>query len=253
MIPKSFRQNVNKEIRVISVKDENYPSKLIEKLGSQAPEELHIWGNLDLLTKSSVGFCGSRDVSDKGLSITADVAEQISDLGWVVVSGHARGVDAVAHKTALENNAGTIIVLPQGFDDFKLRSELRPYAKYDNLLVISEFPKDTTWAVGRAMQRNKTIIGLSDVMVLVESRTKGGTFSAGKTALKYKQPLFVVHFEDTSQSNAGNDYFLQHGALRLMKNRVTNRANISTLQERVTNRKIQLSTPEQLTMPLNTD
>lgn len=226
------------DVKILQKSDDDYPIKLINLLGENAPEKLYIWGNLDLLNKPAVGFCGSRNVSDKGLAVTKDVTEQISDLGWVTVSGHARGVDSTAHRVALENNAGTIIVLPQGLEGFKLRTELKKYAKRDNLLIISEFDLDAGWAVGRAMQRNRTIIGLSDAMVLVESREKGGTFSAGKTALKYNHPLFVVDFKEQEDSNAGNKFFIQKGAIRLSKSRITNRANINPLQETVANKSI---------------
>ncbi len=240
----------NSEPNIITLHkdDETYPQRLIKVLGDNAPENLYVWGNLDLLNKPAVGFCGSRNVTDKGLNITADVTKQIAALDWVAVSGHARGVDATAHRVALENNAGTIIVLPEGLDNFKLRPELKKIAKKENLLVISEFPLDAGWAVGRAMQRNRTIIGLSNAMVLVESRDKGGTFDAGKKALKYNHPLFVVDFQEMENSNAGNQYFIQRGAERLLKSRETGRANITFLQSKVEQHLIhaQLAAKKQL-------
>jgi DNA protecting protein DprA len=247
-----FQSNV----LIIKVGDEDYPTKLLAVLGKNAPEQLYVWGNLELFDKPSVGFCGSRNVTEKGLSVTADVAQQIAELGWVVVSGHARGVDTTAHQTALENNAATIIVLPQGMNDFKLRPEIKRHASRENLLVISEFPPDASWAVGRAMQRNHTIIGLSDAMVLVEARTEGGTFNAGKQALKYGHPLVVVSYEDTSHSNAGNDYFIQRGAARLMKSKTTGRANISMIRQQVEAKQSPLTDqrkPQQLSMLLESD
>lgn len=223
-----------KDILELHKTDQNYPVKLIALLGESAPDVLYVWGNLDLLHQPSVGFCGSRNVTDKGLDITADITKQISKMNWVTVSGHARGVDTKAHRTALENDGGTIIVLPQGLAGFKLRTELRQHIRRDNVLILSEFQVDAGWTVGRAMQRNSTIIGLSDAMVLVESRDKGGTFSAGKTALKYKHPLFVVDFKETANSNAGNKYFIQKGAIKIGKNPVTHQANIKPLQDKVT-------------------
>lgn len=130
------------DIFILKKTDEHYPKRLLNILGNDAPDELYIWGNLDLLNRPAVGFCGSRNVTDKGLAITADVTKQMAELGWVAVSGHARGVDATSHRVALENDAGTIIVLPQGFNDFKMRGELKRVAKKENLLIISEFPMD---------------------------------------------------------------------------------------------------------------
>ena len=235
--------------------DERYPAKLHRILGDKTPETLYVWGNLDLLDRPGVGFCGSRDVTEKGIGITRDITQQIAVHGWVAVSGHARGVDITAHRTALENGASTIIVLPQGLDGFKLRTELRKYARPDNLLIISEFAPNAGWHVGHAMQRNATIIGLSDAMVVIESRINGGTFNAGQTALKLRHPLFVVKFEDKTKSNAGNEYFLQRGAFEIKKSKATNRASIDSLVKKVQTRHEQNiveapDAPKQLTMPL---
>ncbi len=235
--------------------DAHYPKKLKTILRDKAPETLYVWGNLALFDQPSVGFCGSRDVSVKGLEVTQDVTQQIAALGWVAVSGHARGVDITAHRTALENNAGTIIVLAEGIDGFKVRAELRRHATPDKVLIISEFSPHASWNVGYAMQRNATIIGLSDAMVLVESRDEGGTFNAGKTALKLHHPLFVVKFQDTQKNNAGNDYFLNSGAHQLMKSKTSNRANITALVDKVNDRQlnrdaIETNIPLQMAMPI---
>lgn len=216
-------------VRKLTLTDADYPKRLLDVLGKKTPYTLYVWGNLELLNKNSVGFCGSRDVSEKGLSVTADAAKQIAEKGWVVVSGHARGVDATAHRVAMENNAGTIIVLPQGINGFKLRKELRAVAKKEKLLVVSEFEPDAKWAVGRAMQRNRTIIGLSDAMILIEARTEGGTFNAGKTAISLNQPLFVANYQESTETNAGNQYFIQRGASQLGKSPDTGRANLARL------------------------
>lgn len=218
------------DVVVLEYKTSKYPEKLKKVLGEKAPEKLYVWGNLKLLERPAVGFCGSRNVSQKGLDVTADTAQQLAELNWVVVSGHARGVDTIAHKTALENGAGTIVVLPQGIDGFKLRRELRPFADSGQLLIVSEFSPTAGWNVGYAMQRNATIIGLSDAMVLVESRLEGGTFNAGQTALKLNCPLFVASYQVAESNNEGNVHFIKHGAQQLFRNRETGRANISKLK-----------------------
>jgi predicted Rossmann fold nucleotide-binding protein DprA/Smf involved in DNA uptake len=164
------------------------------------------------------------------------VAAQAVAEGWVVVSGHAAGVDATAHRVALENGGSTIIVAPQGILDFKLRRELKQIAKPEQLLIISEFPPKARWNVGYAMQRNRTILALSNAMVLVEARTEGRTFEAGKQALQLKVPLFVIGFENPAQSASGNSYFLEQGAIPLLKNKHTGKANLDALKQEVQTR-----------------
>lgn len=237
--PSITRVKASTDIRdatVLTLEDEQYPQKLKKILGDKAPPQLFCWGNFDLLERPSIGFCGSRNVTDKGINVTNDISEQVAQLGWVTVSGHAKGVDIASHITALKNGTGTIIVLPEGINGFRLKTELRKLATRENILIISQFPPNATWNVGYAMQRNSTIIGLSDAMVLVESRDSGGTFNAGLTALRLKHPLFVVRFQDTSQSNAGNDYFLQRGAAQIMKSQTTNRAIIDPIVQQVRGR-----------------
>lgn len=226
----SEKPGEGKDIRLLLAKDQSYPQHLADVLGKKAPSELHVWGNLELLNRPAVGFCGSRNVSETGLKVTADTVQQLVEAGCVIVSGHARGVDITAHRTALECGGATIIVLAEGIKDFKLRQEIRKFATRDNVLVISEFKPDAVWTVGRAMTRNNTIIGLSNAMVLIESRLEGGTFNAGKTALKLKVPIFVTEYENTTPGNEGNRYFLQHGAIALRKSGETGRANIIPLK-----------------------
>ena len=226
-----------KGVKVLKRGTENYPKRLEALLGDKAPPILYVWGNLELLEKPAVGFCGSRNVTEKGLEVAAETAQQITELGWVIVSGHARGVDAKAHKTALEYGGGTIIVAPQGIVDFKLRRELKEIAKPEQILIISEFPPKARWNVGYAMARNKTIIGLADALILVEARSKGGTFEAGQTALRLKAPLFVAHYETSTESSAGNEYFLRRGAVRLGRSSQTGKANIENLRQAVNSKR----------------
>jgi DNA processing protein len=229
--------SIDKNIRILNLEDDEYPERLKQILGKKAAPKLHVWGNLELLTKPAVGFCGSRNVSQKGIDVTADIAEQVIEWGGVVISGHARGVDATAHRVALENGGGTIIVVPQGINTFKLRRELKNTAKPEQILIISEFSPDAGWHVGHAMKRNKTIIGLSDAMVLIEARSKGGTFEAGKQALALKVPLYVARYKVHSKDNDGNTYFLNRHATEILRNPETNRARLDALQMNIEHRR----------------
>lgn len=224
---------VTRDVQILTLDEPAYPAKLKAVLGDKAPPALYVWGNIALFNRPGIGFCGSRNVTPKGLAVTADASEQIAARAWVVVSGHARGVDSTAHRVALENNAGTIVVAPQGLDTFKLRQELKRVAKPENILIVSEFDPTAGWTVGRAMQRNRTILGLSDAMILIESRLEGGTFNAGKEALRLGRPLYVANFSETHEANAGNQYFIDRGATKLSKKVNTQRANLTPMFERV--------------------
>jgi DNA protecting protein DprA len=243
------RSQLTNAVICVTNQENNYPAKLANTLNTKAPTFLYMWGNLSLLDNKAVGFCGSRNVSQKGLEVTADTVQQIVQLGWVVVSGHAKGVDTTAHRVALENGGNTIIVAAEGLEVFKLRHELKSIAKPEQLLIISQFEPKVSWTAGRAMQRNSTIIGLSDAMVLIESRLEGGTYEAGKTSLRLKMPLFVAQYEMAAENNAGNQYFIERGAVPFGKSKVTGRANIAMLEEVVQQQRQKEPATSELMLP----
>jgi DNA protecting protein DprA len=237
-----------KGILTIHKHDVAYPKDLKRVLGEKAPAVIYAWGNLKLLNKRAVGFCGSRNATEKGIQVARDAAEQVADFKWVVVSGHARGVDTATHKAALENKAGTIIVAAEGLLNFKLRSELKQIAEPDTVLILSEFAPKAQWSVANAMTRNRTILALSDAMILVEARTEGGTFEAGKAALKLKIPLFVADYSEPGESAAGNEYFIKQGAVALRKSEETGKASLKHLREQVKHPHKPIATESQLTL-----
>lgn len=215
---------------LLTLASPEYPVQLQQRLGDQAPPLLYTWGNLDLLEERAVGFCGARDASAKGITVAEDCATQIARWGWVVVSGGARGVDTATHRAALAVGGTTMIVLPEGILRYRLHLELKPLVSQERVLLISEFPPYMIWSVANAMQRNRTICGLSEALVVIESSASGGTFEAGKLALRLKMPLFVAEYAEPAVSAAGNAYFLAHGARSLRRSAETGQANLEPLR-----------------------
>jgi DNA processing protein len=218
-----------KGFRVLGYLDKHYPERLKKVLANQAPPVLYTWGNLKLLTRPSVGFCGSRDTSEKGVAVAKDTTKQIAKRNWSVISGNARGIDYTAHTTALKTNGYTIIVLPEGFLNFHLRDELKELVNEKNTLIISEFQPNAAWSVANAMTRNRTIFGLSDALIVIQAGTTGGTFEAGKFALHVKVPLFVADYADPNLNGPGNPYFIQKGAKAIQKDTRTGLAALDDL------------------------
>lgn len=228
---------------VLGYLSDAYPERLRNVLAKQAPPILYVWGNTDLLARPSVGFCGSRDTSLKGVWVAEDTARQIAEKGWSVVSGHARGIDYTAHTTALKEGGSTIIVLPEGLLNFRLRDELRELVTEENTLVISEFQPNAAWSVANAMTRNRTICGLSDALVVIQAGVKGGTFEAGKFALQVGVPLFVADYLEPDLDGPGNPYFIDRGAKAVRKDPATGSALLSRLAEEVERHHGRLDSP----------
>lgn len=218
------------DVRFYTVLDQNYPVSLKSLLKLNTPPVLSMVGNINLLSNRTVGFSGSRKVSEKGIAVTRDCVEQISQKANVsIVSGYAQGVDKEAHYTALKSGGSTIIVLPNGLSSFYVREGLKEVWDWNRVLVISEYlPKDK-WSVSRAMNRNNTIIGLSDAMVVVEAGLTGGSLDAGLRTLEDRKRLFVPIYSDYPESARGNSLLLERGAVGISRSRQSNRANVMAL------------------------
>lgn len=201
----------SENIKMITLLDSDYPKHLKKSLPNDCPPILFAKGNLSLLNKASVGFCGSRKASNKGLSIAADCARQLAEKDIVVVSGYASGADLAAHGSALRNSGSTVFVLAEGILRSTIKNEIKNLIDFDNHIFISQFSPTVTWNAGNAMKRNSVIIGLSQAMILVESGKTGGTFAAGEEALNTGCPLFVIDFAKPEVSAEANPYFIQAG------------------------------------------
>jgi len=234
---KTFDPKLHDQINQLKEQNAHFVSKLNDKyprilsltLRNSSPPVLSCMGNLRLLEMPSAGFCGSRKASQEGLHVARDCVEQLVSEEVAIVSGYAGGVDQQVHLTALESGGFTIIVLPEGILNFKIRRILRDSWDWNRVLVISEFLPDDIWLSSRAMQRNKTIVGLSSVMVLIEAWKNGGSVDAGKSTLKLKRRLYVPCYENMLESAAGNKKLIELGATPLLKDKKTGRANINHL------------------------
>lgn len=220
----------SRDVLFNTVLDKSYPVTLKSLLKLNTPPVLSMVGNIDLLRNKKVGFSGSRKVSEKGKAVTRDCVEQLSVKKDVsIVSGYAQGVDKEAHYSALKVGGSTIIVLPNGISSFYVRQELKDVWDWNRVLVISEFLPQDKWSISRAMNRNGTIIGLSDTMVVVEAGVTGGSLDAGFRALADGKPLFVPEYYDYPESALGNMILLERGAKSIKRSKQSNRANVIAL------------------------
>lgn len=186
-----FQKARDAGVSFVNIFDKEYPIQLKDSLKNNCPLILSYLGNIELLKSTKVGFCGSRKASEKGLNVATDITQQVTEKQITVVSGYASGIDQQTHYWALKNGGNTIVVLPEGIKEFKIKNFVREVWNWEHVLVISEFGLNAIWSVHRAMQRNATIIGLSDIMILIEAREKGGSIDAGNKALQMNKILFA--------------------------------------------------------------
>jgi DNA processing protein len=169
------------------------------------------------LQKTGIGFGGARNVSREGLHATVQLARSVvEDRDCTVIGGHAKGVDMMAHQSALAVNGETILVLPEGALTFRLNDALRSYwaeAK-ERLVIVTQFAPNEPWHVRNAMARNATVIGLSKAFCVIEAGDEtGGTWAAGNTALNKNIPLYVLAYPDPPESAAGNHKLIAKGGI----------------------------------------
>jgi DNA processing protein len=214
---------------VVDRADDRFPERLAALLGQRTPSRLWLLGNLALMHRHGISFCGARNASEKGIEAAALCARTAVKNDFVITSGNARGVDRATHREALASDGATILVLPEGLDHFRIAPELKDVWDWERVLVISQFEPETVWKSYHAMDRNKVIMGLSCAMIVVESGEKGGTRAAGEEALRLRIPLFAIDYGFDETIAPGNRVLIGKGAKRLKRSRDTLEPNLSAL------------------------
>jgi len=159
-----------------------------------APASLFIAGDIGLCRNfPKVAVIGTRQVSAIGMTRTRDLARMLAERGVVVVSGLALGVDACAHRSAIDAGGRTIAVIGTPLDQFypKENAELQRtlMAKH---LVISQFPEGTPAERKNFPMRNRTMALIANATVIVEAGEGSGTLHQGWEALRLGRPLFLL-------------------------------------------------------------
>jgi DNA protecting protein DprA len=198
-------------VRTVLRSDDLYPDHLKTVLQDKTPPVLFLAGSTDVLQGLAIGFCGARDASADGLQAAESFAGAVARQKLLVVSGHAQGIDETAHRAALEAGGTTAFVLCEGILQFRPRPSIAEFMSEDRFVVISEFPPKLPWSVAGAMQRNRTICGLSQALIVIEAGTNGGTWEAGLEALRLGIPLFVIDYAEPAPSAQGNPLLLKRG------------------------------------------
>ena len=165
------------------------------------------------LSRAAVAIVGARACSPYGRQVARQLAREVAAAGLVVVSGMARGVDAEAHRGALEAGGTTIAVLGCGIDcDYPAAHRGLAADIAATGLVVSEYAPGVEPAPWRFPARNRIIAGLSAGTVVVEARERSGALITADFALEEGREVFAVPGEITSSLSAGSNALLRLGA-----------------------------------------
>lgn len=191
--------------------DARYPAALEDHL---PPEQLWCLGNVDLLAaQPMVAIVGTRNCTAYGERIARGLAAAVARAGGCVVSGMARGVDAAAHRGALDAGGATIAVVGTGVDvayPASHRALHREIAARG--LVISEMPLGQKAFPGCFPRRNRIIAAIAPVTVVVEGGYKSGALNTARAALNLGRTVAAVPGEIDNPRSTGSNELLRDGA-----------------------------------------
>ncbi len=199
-----------KEIRFISIKNEQYPYLL--KQIYDPPIGFYMKGYLPDDNIDKVSIVGARRCSHYGASVTHKLASDLAKANITIVSGMATGIDGIAHKGALYGGGQTIAVLGTGVD-ICYPAEHRELMEriICNGCVISEYPPQTPVYPQNFPKRNRIISGLSPITIVVEAGKRSGTLITADQALNNGREVFVVPGNVTSALSEGTNNLIKQG------------------------------------------
>ena len=182
-----------------------------------APKELYVTGDLPIpLPKPRSAVIGSRKASPKALETARQITSTLVQKGVIIVSGLAKGIDTVAHKTTIEEGGDTIAVLGTPLDKYypKENAQLQDFIT-NNHLAISQFPINYPIQPRNFVIRNRTMALISDISIIVEAKDSSGSLHQGWEALRLGRPLFIWESIVKDASLSWPKKMLEYGAMVL--------------------------------------
>jgi len=184
----------------------------------EPPTCLFLQGTIELLECPAVAIIGSRDHSLYGAEVGRAIARAAAEVGLAVVSGMARGLDAIAHGGALDARGGTIGVLGNGLGVIYPAANRELYRLVaERGLLVTEFPPGERPGAGSFPRRNRLISGLARVVIVVEAALTSGTLQTADCAHEQGREVLAVPGPVTSPVSVGTNRLIRDGAGPLLE------------------------------------
>ncbi len=227
------------------------------------PEQLFVRGDLPPEEYKLLCVVGSRATSTYGRRICASLIAGLSKYPIAIISGLALGIDAEAHKAALDVGLKTVAVLPSSTDDASIYPAMnRPLAKRilaQGGALVSESPVGHKAMIHDFPARNRIMAGMSHATLIIEAGEKSGTLITAKLALDYNRDVLAVPHELGKEGGLGANKLLKDGAT-LVRNTedILEVLGLTAIKPTQTTLPLDLSEPEMeilsaLTEPLYKD
>ncbi len=202
--------------RIITVWDEDFPT-LLKKI-YDPPLVLYVMGEFDEKDKYSIGVVGTRMPTNYGKIQTEKIVNDLVEQNITIVSGLARGIDSIAHSSALKNNGRTIAIIGSGLDviypaeNKKLFNEIK-----EKGVIISEFNLGTIPNAENFPKRNRIISGLTLGTLVIETAITGGAMQTARLALDQNREVFAIPGNLGIKQSEGTNMLIQRGEAELIK------------------------------------
>jgi DNA processing protein len=202
-------------IKILTWEDKAYPQRLKEI--EQPPPVLYLRGEYLPDDLFAVAIVGTRRVTAYGRQITEELSSFLAANGITVISGLARGVDAISHQTALKAGGRTIGVLGSGVDKI-YPPEHRALAEQmlERGAIVSDYAPGTPPDASNFPPRNRIISGLSLAVVVVEAGETSGALITAEFAAEQGREIFAVPGSILAPQSKGTNKLIQNGALPLL-------------------------------------
>ena len=209
---------LKKGVKILTFEDENYPYMLRQI--PNPPMTLYYKGDLfSCNLERTVAFVGSRKASYEGKEGVRRIISDLRNTDLCIVSGLATGIDAVSHKSAIENNLKTIGVIASGFDYIYPSGNKALYEQIENGggAVVTEYYPTFEPLQFRFPQRNRIVTGLSYGTVVGEAAIKSGALISANLTLEQGRELMCIPGSINNVNTEGIYKLLKDGATMVTK------------------------------------
>jgi DNA processing protein len=189
----------------------NYPDNL--RILQKPPGLLYYKGKLLKKDQKAISIVGTRNPSQYGIKAAKYFTKNLAKEGFTIVSGLARGIDTIAHKSALNAGTRTIAIMGSGIDVIYPPENTALFNHItQNGAVITEFKENTPPLAKNFLYRNRLIAAISVAVIVIEGALKSGTLSTASYAANLGRDVYAVPGSIFSKTSQGTNYLLKQGA-----------------------------------------
>ena len=208
-IESEMEQSEQMGVKILAACEPDYPAYL--RAVDPCPPLISVLGKTDILHQPCIAIVGSRNSSAIGQRFARQIAAELGQAGYTVISGLARGIDASAHYAALQT--GTAAVLGGGVDHIYPRQNTELYqAMVEQGALISESPLGYRATARDFPRRNRIISGLSMGVVVIEAAERSGTLITARYALEQNREVMAAPGSPLDPRTKGCNRLIQQGA-----------------------------------------